>query len=103
MERKGSRRMLWALAIVVGVIVIVGSGLTIHLVSRDNDARAIRCNDVVEERRGDRLLWTAIFEIFDDGSPSESLTQLRAIVDEFKPPLECSDQNIPVVIEQDFP
>lgn len=99
MERRSSRTILWVLAAVVGVIVVVGSALTIYLVGKDNDARAIRCQDVVNERHGDRLLWQAIFGIFDDGSPSDALSQLRSIVDEFKPPLECNAQNIPVVIE----
>lgn len=96
MERKSSRIWLWVLAVAVGIIVIAGGALTIYIVSENDSARERRCADVVEERRGDRLLWMAIFDTFDG---AEAIATLRQIVDQYKPPLECNENHIPVEVE----
>lgn len=101
MDRHLSHIILWVLAVVVGITVVAGGALTVYIVGENNDARAARCADVVAERRGDRLLWTAIFRTFDDNGTSEAVARLRDIVDEFKPPLTCSDDHIPVEVLED--
>lgn len=99
MERRSSRIWLWVLAVVVGIVVIAGGALTIYIVSENDDAREQRCLDVVSERLGDRLLWEAILRSIDTNGTSESVEALRHIVNEFKPPLQCDRDNIPIEVE----
>lgn len=98
MERRSSRIFLWALAVIVGIIVVAGGVLTIYIVSETSNARADRCQDVVQEREGDRLLWAAILGSLRNDRNGDTIDGLLAIVDKFKPPLRCGEQNIPVEV-----
>lgn len=101
MERRSSRIWLWVLAVVVGIVVIAGGALTVYIVTENSDAREQRCLDVVSERLGDRLLWEAILRSVDTNGASESVEALRNIVNEFKPPLECNEQNLPIEVSSE--
>jgi hypothetical protein len=87
------------LALIVGVIVVAGGVLTVYVVTEQSNARAERCQQIVVERAGDRLLWNAILSSVERPSNATAIDGFRQIVDRFKPPLECDGNDIPVEVE----